>query len=262
MALLDMTIAIGALERWVDVTVILPIENAGPVPVQKPEKFPTLYLLHGYSGNAKDWITNSTIRQLAETYNLAVVMPSGENGFYVDNSEFSLHYGQFVRELVELTRRMFPLSDKREETFIAGLSMGGFGAMRNGFACNDLFGKIGSFSGAYILDDIVGLKEGERSGIADYGYYRRVFGDLKTVLESDKNPLVCAANAKEAGPVPEVFMACGTEDFLIENNRRMRDSLEKLGIPVQYQEAPGIHDWKFWGGWIPKLVDWLMEVKI
>lgn len=261
MALLEMTFAANALMRWTEATVILPVENAGPVPVQKPEKFPTLYLLHGHSGNAKDWITYSQIRQLAETYNLAVVMPSGENGFYVDNPEFDLRYGQFIRELVETTRKMFPLSDKREETFIAGLSMGGFGAMRNGFAWNDLFGKIGALSGAYILDDIVGLKEGQRSDLADYGYYRRVFGDLEKVLESDRNPLVCAANAKKAGFVPEVFMACGTEDSLIENNRRMRSGLEELGIPLQYQESSGIHDWKFWDEWIPKLVDWLMEVK-
>ena len=261
MALLEMTFAANTLERWTEATVILPVESAGPVPVQKPEKFPTLYLLHGYSGNSKDWLTYSNIRGLAEAHNLAVVMPSGENGFYVDNPEFSLHYGQFIRELVDFTRKMFPLSDKREDTFIAGLSMGGFGAMRNGFANNDLFGKIGALSGAYILEDIIGLKEGERSGIADYGYYRRVFGDLQTVMESDSNPLVCAANAKSTGTLPDVFMACGTEDFVIENNRRMRDGLEKLGIPFQYHEGPGIHDWKFWGEWLPKLVDWLMEVK-
>ena len=80
-------------------------------------------------------------------------------------------------------------------------------------------------------------------------------------MESDSNPLVCAANAKSTGTLPDVFMACGTEDFVIENNRRMRDGLEKLDIPFQYHEGPGIHDWKFWGEWLPKLVNWLMEVK-
>lgn len=259
MALIEMTFAANTLERRTDVTVLIPMESNETIPAPKPEKFPTLYLLHGYGENAKAWLINSNIRQLAKEYNLAVVMPSGENGFYVDNPEFSLYYGQFIRELVEFTRKMFPLSTQREETFIAGVSMGGFGAMRNGFASHDLFGKIGAFSGAYILQDIVNLKEGDRTEIADYGYYRRVFGDLSRVLESDKNPLVCAVKAKESSLVPEVFMACGTEDFLIEQNRQMRDGLKKLDIPLQYQESSGIHDWKFWDEWLPELVKWLMK---
>lgn len=86
MALIEMTFAADTLQRWTDVTVILPVENAGVPNVVKPEVFPTLYLLHGFSGNSKDWLTYSNIRLWAEQYNMAVVMPSGENGFYVDNN--------------------------------------------------------------------------------------------------------------------------------------------------------------------------------
>ena len=257
MAYIQMTFAADTLKRWTDFDVILPVEKAGNPAAEKPEHFPTLYLLHGFSGNSKDWITYSGIRRYAEEHNIAVVMPSGENAFYVDNEEMGLYSGSFIKELVEFTRRVLPLSEKREDTFIGGLSMGGFGALRNGMLYSDMFSKIISLSGAFIIEDIAGAKEGSNVGMESYGYYRRIFGDLDHVEKTDKNPLICAEQAAEKGNAPKVMMACGTEDFLIENNRQVHAGLENMGIDIEYFEGPGTHNWDFWDGWIEKGMCWL-----
>lgn len=259
MALIEMTFASDTLQRWTEVTVILPMEKAGNPDSIKPELFPSLYLLHGYSGNTKDWLTYSNIRLLAEQYNLAVIMPSGENGFYVDNEATELRNGQFMKELVEYTRKIFPLSPDRDQTFIGGLSMGGFGALRNGMKYSELFGKIFSLSGAFILDDIAGKKEGYRDAMAGYGYYSRIFGNLDIVKDTEKNPVICAKAAIEKGIVPEIFMACGTEDFLRNNNRQMKKFLQNLGLIPLYYEDTGSHDWTFWNTWMPKALEWIMK---
>ncbi len=256
---MEVTFASDALMRWTDISVILPFETAGRTDRVIPEKFPTLYLLHGYSGNHKDWPTFSNIRRYAEDYNMAVVMMNGENSFYVDNPDLGLTYGSFIRELVDVTRKMFPLSDRREDTYIGGFSMGGFGAARNGYFYSDIFSKIISLSGAFIVDDVAAKPMGPSAGIAGPEYYKRVFGDFDQLLESDKNPIYCAKQAKERGNLPEIFQACGTEDFVLENNRRFKNDLEQLGITVEYHEAEGNHDWKFWDHWIVNALEWLTK---
>lgn len=256
MAYIQMTFAADTLKRWTEIDVILPVEGGGPAD-QKPERFPALYLLHGFSGSSKDWLTYSNIRRYAEKHNIAVVMPSGENAFYVDNEELGLYHGAFIQELVEFTRKVFPLSKERKDTFIGGLSMGGFGALRNGMFYSDIFSKVISLSGAFIIEDIVGAEEGSRIGPESYGYYRRVFGELDHVAETDRNPILCAEKAAERGNAPKVLMACGTEDFLLENNRHVREALEAMGIDTAYFEGPGAHEWTFWDQWIAKGMDWL-----
>lgn len=167
MAMMRVSFLSEALCRSVDLNVIVPMETMGipgEVKPQKPSVFKTLYLLNGYSGNQDDWLTYSNIRALADQYNLAVVMPAGENHFYVDGTARGTFYGEFAgKELVEFTRNMFPLSHRREDTFIGGLSMGGFGAVRLGFYyfCN--FSKIVSLSGAFVTDRIAGMKENRKA---------------------------------------------------------------------------------------------------
>ena len=151
MAILQVNFLSQTLKRTVPIQVVLPSDKAlsygGSLQEEKP--YQTLYLLHGLLGNYTDWALNTSIQRLAEDRNLAVVMPLGENSFYVDqlipNNDFGTYIG---RELVEMTRRMFPLSHKREDTFLTGFSMGGFGAIRNGLKYHDTFGYIAVLSGA------------------------------------------------------------------------------------------------------------------
>ena len=101
--------------------------------VNQVKEYKTLYLLHGLLGNYTDWVTRTRIQEWAEAKNLVVVMPSGDNSFYVDQEVKNNDFGIFIgTELIEVTRKMFHLSNRRDDTFIAGLSMGGFGALRNG----------------------------------------------------------------------------------------------------------------------------------
>ena len=150
MALIQMSFLSTALKRTVPVTVVLPVDNTAFL--RETPRFPTLYLLHGLLGSHTDWVCNTRIQKWAEERGLAVVMPSGDNSFYIDQLLPNQDYGEFIgRELVEMTRRAFPLSHDREETFLAGLSMGGFGAMRNGLKYADTFSQIVSLSPALHL---------------------------------------------------------------------------------------------------------------
>ena len=261
MALIQVNYVSSALHRTVPLQVILPVDKLTPDGKLPPEKkFKTIYLLHGFLGNYTDWVSGTRIQRWAEERDLAVVMPSGDNAFYVDRPETLNNYGAFIgEELVEVTRRMFPLSRKREDTFIGGLSMGGFGAMRNGLKYHDTFGAIISFSG--VLRPFESLENLP----ADYDTSFEVgtFGNLSQAATSDKNPtwLVHSLVGKKlAAPeleLPKIYIACGTEDHLITHSRKFRDLLVKNGFSVTYEEGPGDHNWDFWDTYIKKAIDWL-----
>lgn len=127
MAFIQMNFFSQSLMRQVPVNIILPMDKlpAPGVPVREEKPYKTLYLLHGIFGNYTDWVNGTRIQRYAEEHDLVVVMPSGDNSFYVDQPKSNNLYGEFVgRELVEFTRKMFPLSHKREDTFIGGILYG------------------------------------------------------------------------------------------------------------------------------------------
>ena len=255
MALIQVNYVSAALQRTVPLQVILPIDKWSPDGrLLSEKKFKTLYLLHGYLGNYTDWVSGTRIQRWAEERNLAVVMPSGDNAFYIDRPATGNCYGQFIgQELVEMTRRMFPLSEKREDTFIGGLSMGGFGAMVNGLNYHDTFGAIISFSGVleFLKPDVINPKR------VDMEFEEGLFGDLEKAVTSDKNPIWLANNLAGKQNLPDIYIACGTEDYLLPHSRNFRDLLLKNGFRVTYEEGPGGHDWDFWDTYIKKALDWL-----
>ena len=261
MALIQVNFVSSALQRTVPVQVILPIDKLTPdgnLPAEK--KFKTLYLLHGYLGNYTDWVSGTRIQRWAEERDLAVVMPSGDNAFYVDRPETGNCYGQFIgQELVEITRRMFPLSRKREDTFIGGLSMGGFGAMRNGLKYHETFGSIISFSGVL---ELLKVDPSSVSKRIDLGFGEGLFGDLEKAVNSDKNPIWLAKELAGSKNLPDIYIACGTEDHLLPHSRNFRDLLLANGFQVTYEEGPGGHEWDFWDTYIKKAIDWLPLDKV
>ncbi|MBQ6356948.1 MAG: acetylesterase [Solobacterium sp.] len=253
MALIQVNYLSKALFRTVPVQVILPVdrisfETMDYEPVK--EKFKTLYLLHGLLGNYTDWVSGTRIQRWAEEKNLAVVMPSGDNSFYVNSQVVNNDYGEFIgHELVEVTRRMFPLSDKREDTFIAGLSMGGFGALRNGIKYADTFGYVAGLSSA------VHLFEDNADNVAGEG---QVFGDIAAARKTDLNPKVALENVLQSGKtLPKFYMACGLSDGLLASNRDLHEFLVEHGADVTYIEEPGAHEWDFWDRQIKCVLDWL-----
>jgi len=263
MALLHVNFRSSSVMRNVPLQVILPVDNDplnGALTEKQP--FKTLYLLHGLTGNYIDWITNTRIQRWAEMRNLAVVMPSGDNSFYVntpvENGCFG-DFGEFIgKELVDITRRMFPLSHKREDTFIAGLSMGGFGALRNGFRYNDTFGYIAALSSAIHIFEYP-FDDPNRNVINE----DTCFGDIQEAANTDKNPRVIVEElmdrARREKPVnlPKTYIACGTEDYLLGANKKFYNFLLEKGLDVTYEEGPGEHDWDFWDKYIEKVLNWL-----
>lgn len=260
MALIQVNYMSRALMRTVPLQVILPVDKLAMPgkPDHDARPFKTLYLLHGIFGNYTDWVSGTRIQRWAEEKDLAVVMPSGDNAFYVDQPAAHNLYGEFIgRELVEVTRRMFPLSPKREDTFIAGLSMGGYGALRNGLKYHDTFGCVAGLSSATVIDGINDRTDGTVF-FQGHTFAERVFGDLSKAEESDLNPAWLAAQlAASHKELPRLYMACGLDDALLPGNRRLRDALLAAGADLTYEEGPGAHEWDFWDRHIKKVIDWL-----
>ena len=236
MAIIEVNFISKCLMRVVTFNAIIPVDKFGPQAEnaeQKPLK--TLYLLHGIFGNYTDWVNGTRIQAWAEANDLAVIMPSGENRFYLDDEKSGELYGEFIgKELVEFTRKLFPLSDKREDTFIIGLSAA---LVHDTWKDADNSAPIFTF---------------RRS------YYEAVFGEYDKVKGSDKDPKALLLKLKEEGrPVPKMYLCCGTEDGLVTANRDFRDFLNENGVDLTYVEGPGKHDWVFWDTYIKKVLDWL-----
>ncbi|MBE0600910.1 MAG: acetylesterase, partial [Firmicutes bacterium] len=183
---------------------VLPVD---PPPAEgKPPQYtagpwPTLYLLHGYSGYHMDWLYNSGIQAWAGQRGYAVIMPAGGNGFYLDNEETNERGGAYIgEELITVTRNMFSLSHKREDTVVAGFSMGGFGAIRNALRYPEVFGAAMGLSSALITGEVAKMKpEDGGNGFATYGYYRQTFGEPAELPGSDKDPEHLAQACVNAG---------------------------------------------------------------
>ena len=220
----------------------------------------TLYLLHGVSGNDADWENNGIAEDLSLEYNLAVIMPTAGNNFYLNREATGCQYQDFTgRELIDFTRRTFGLSSKKEDTLIGGLSMGGYGAMHTALAYPDTFFGAICLSSALIIHEITGMKEGEANSIANYAYYREVFGELSSLDQTEVNPEIQYLRLLEKGKeIPYLYMAIGTEDFLYTNNQITRKFFEEHGAAIKYDEGPGSHTWEFWNPYICKGLDWLL----
>ena len=250
----------NALRRGHSFEMLIPNDYRMDLPLQTGSQMPdkpmgALFLLHGYTGRAGNWVP----QELAAKYNFAIVMPTAENSFYLNGPATGHDYQTLVgEEMVDYVRRTFGLATKKENTCIAGMSMGGFGALHTALAYPDTFGKLAALSSALIVHGIAHMKPGEDNGIANYDYYRGCFGDLETVEDRDVNPEVLVKKLKAEGrKLPEIFMACGTEDFLLEPNRRMHQFLTDEKVAHQYFESKGGHDMAFWHEYIVKAVEWM-----
>ncbi|MDR0468382.1 MAG: acetylesterase, partial [Peptococcaceae bacterium] len=177
MALFQMDFISQSLKRSVPVNVLIPADPKVGYPPREEKPFKTLYLLHGLNGDHTGWLTQANTTAYAQLYDLAIVMPSGECSFYLDHERSGLMYSQFIgSEIVDFTRRIFPLSRKREDTLIGGLSMGGFGALYNGLRYHDVFGAIIALSSAILVRHMETAPSGSGARGADISFYEAVAG--------------------------------------------------------------------------------------
>lgn len=226
---------------------------------QRPAR--NVYLLHGYSGCDIDWVAGAPLGELANRYNVNFFLPSGENSFYLDRPETGGRFAHFVgEEFVEYTRKTFGLSTKREDTLIGGYSMGGFGALHTALMFNETFCTAIALSSALIHNEVMTMEPGYGNPIANYEYYRMMFGEPKELATSENNPEFLVKRLVESkSTMPKIFMAIGTEDFLLEKNREFKTFLEKQGVCFEYIEDAGIHDMNFWRPYLEKGLLWALK---
>lgn len=231
-----------ALSRGVTLDIFLPTEVYNSV--EPPYK--TLYFLPGYSVSSNEIITWLRIRRQAELKGIAIVIPNGDNAFYVDHPERGTNYSTFVgKEIVEETRKILPLSRKREDTFIGGISMGGGGSITNGVRFKDTFGKIAALSPT--LDFYSAVHEAPGAGF-NQEMIDNIFGSEEEFMHSDYNVNHLYFDKKEeVAEYPELFLACGRGDRLVyKKAKQFVDDLKKAQIPVTYREDEGDHELDFW----------------
>ena len=253
-----------ALRRTVDVNVVLPtdkrLDGTEVLNYQQPCK--TLYLLHGLFGDHNDWVHGTRLQALANDYGLCVVMPSGDNSCYVDAPGYGRKYSTFIsEELVRFTRNTFRLSEKREDTFIGGLSMGGFGSLVNGLKHPETFGAICALSSALIKDAIVNATGDPPTELHAFtaGEYAATFGlaNVKDYAGSEWDYDAIAEKMAGEALKPRIYMSCGTEDSLFPANVAFKDRLIRLGYDVTWEADPGNHEWSFWDSHIERSLNWL-----
>lgn len=248
------------LQRNVVLTAVIPVDKMDGDHRAKKRRGPyrTVYLLHGLFGQDVDWIDKTHVVETAEARDIALIMPSGEDGLYLNKPEIDEWHGKFIsEELVTVTRQLFPLSAKREDTALAGISIGAYTAVVNGLLRPDRFGSIIALSGAFMRDRV--LEAVESRSPRKMRYYERYFGDLDTVLGTDKDYLAVAERFKDNPelPRPRFYAACGEHDNMCQTNRDFVATLRDCGFDVTYHEPDiGAHEWPFWNAWIDCALDW------
>lgn len=261
MAIVKVNFFSESLMRTVNFLAILPIDKRsvdGSTTRSKDQPFKTLYLLHGIYGCEYDWITSTRIRQLAMDRNLAVIMPAGENKFYSDQAGYNDHFGTFIgEELVSFTRTMFRLSERREDTFVGGLSMGGLGSIYAGLRYPDTFGYVGAFSSA-----LVGRSyPKDNNGTALHmkrSYHEAVFGPEEEFNGGPMDYFALAQNLAASGKeAPRIYMSVGESDPLRKPNEEYCEALRSIGMDVFFTEEAGAHEWGFWDRQIERFLNWL-----
>jgi len=237
--------------------VILPQRSLADAQTKRAPKYRTLYLLHGHSDDHTAWQRWTSIERYVEGLNLAVVMPAVNLSFYTDMAHGG-KYWQFISEEVPaVARDLFPLSAQRADNFVAGLSMGGYGAFKLALSHPDRFAAAASLSGAVDIREVVKAHNDPLNKIW-LREMRAIFGDdLSKVAGSTHDLLTLAKKVAKAPLKPRLYQCCGTEDFLHADNLRFRDAVRKLPLDLTYAEGPGEHNWAYWDMMIQNVLAWM-----
>lgn len=241
-------------------TLGFPVDVCVSVP-DMAQDVPALWLLHGANSDCTEWYRQTSLSRYLENRNLAVVTLSVHNGFYVDMHRGAA-YATFVeQEWLPALRALFPcLSHDREKNYVAGASMGGFGALRLAVNRPDLFSKAGSFAGSIEMGTIVERnRRGIQPGGPDFGW---AFGGFENMMENTNDVIYMARKCVQQGHMPKVYMLCGTEDFGWALNLIARDDLRLVGADVIWRQFPGVHSYDCWDPELPAFLDWLEDKEV
>lgn len=211
-------------------------------------RFPVIYLLHGLYGHYDNWSSKTPLAKYVEPYNFIVVTPEGNNGWYTDSATVpnDKYESYIVKELIPEIDAKFRTDASRDGRIIAGLSMGGYGSIKFGLKYPEMFRLIGSFSGALGATSWRSNASSVNEGIAKSLVAVFGAGDSETARNSDIFRMVKEMPEDKIGKLPFIYLDCGTEDFLFENNRDFVAILAEKNIPHEYRQLPGAHNWAFW----------------
>ena len=234
----EMNVPSNELKCSTQVNVILPNN------LKEGDTYKTLWLLHGLNGNHTSWMYGSSIMRYAAQYNLAVIMPSVGRSWYADTAYEANYFSFVTKELPQICRTYFKgMSTKREDNIVAGLSMGGYGALKAALRCPAQYGACIALSASLDI-----TRKGRPYNLNEW---RGNFGfGLASALEleNSENDLfaLTVQNHTQGVPFPELYLWCGTEDSLLPINQTFHDLLTALNVPHCFEYSEGDHSWKWW----------------
>jgi S-formylglutathione hydrolase FrmB len=251
MALLTVDLFSESLEVGASINVVLPQATRQQIGVESvtvpADGWPVLYLLHGLSDDHSAWVRYTSVERYAAAAGLAVVMPAAGRSFYADEAHGHAYWTWISEELPRLVAEMFRVSSRPEDTYVAGLSMGGYGALKLGLTHPGRFAAVASLSGAVDIRSLVTREE--RGEIVE-----RVLDG--TFAESDDLYQLLAA--ADPTTVPPLYLGCGTdEERLMEANSRLAEQAVAAGVDVTTDFRPGDHEWGLWDAMLPDVISWL-----
>jgi len=251
MARMTVTLFSEALGVNTHVEIIFP--NGGKEK-EKPKR--VLYLLHGMYGGCTDWVENTRITHYAKRHNFIVVMPEVMNSFYTDMAYGGAYFTYVAHELPKMVEFYLNVKHTRKDTYIAGLSMGGYGAVKIAFNRPEFFTACASFSGAMdvarLYNNFSELPDERKKLVISIAGT-----ELKVAENNDLFHMAAKLSAKARKP--RVLLTCGTDDFLLDANRKFDRHMAALSFGYTYKEWPGTHDWDFWEDSLPVMFDFFMQ---
>ncbi|MCR4891233.1 MAG: esterase family protein [Lachnospiraceae bacterium] len=244
-----------------DISLIIP--TPGPDDGEKADRrgrklFRTLTMLHGTFGDHTDWARLTGIERLAQEYGIMVIMPSGANGFYRDMKRGKRYFTYITEELPSFVENIFPVLKGRENHYIGGLSMGGYGAVMAALKRPDIYGGALSFSGTL---DLAAFRELCNQGIFPDPYFWDLIFD-KNSDEADPAEVLTAARQLmgKGGMAPELYFTVGRQDPLYKSGLEVVREMKDMGFQVSFEEDDGAHEWDFWDRSLKGAFKWLDRV--
>lgn len=209
------------------------------------DRFPVLYLLHGLTGHFDNWTDKTKVVTYAHKYGLIIVTPEGNDGWYTDSvsTPNDKYESYIIQELIPEIDKNYRTQADRDHRVIAGLSMGGYGGLKFGLKYPEMFTLAGSFSGALGAASFSEKTAGVIGKAID-----SIYGplDSETRKANDIFRIVKELSSEKIKSLPFLYVDCGTEDFLIQNNRDFMQLLVEKKVPHEYRQLPGAHNWEYW----------------
>lgn len=219
--------------------------------------FPVLYLLHGFSGDSMDWLRFTSIERYAFQRNIAVVMPSGYNSAYTDMKYGQNYFTYLSEELPAYVEKILPVSRNPQSRFVAGCSMGGYGAMKLALTHPGRFAAAASLSGSlHVEDRILGLSANSGNQCAG------IYGDPPVIQKETQDLFYMLRRLAENGKyIPRLFLCCAKDDkpYLQKATRDFCSLAKELSLNPHFQDGYGGHGYDYWDPILPGLLDWLLQ---